>query len=157
MPISVTIVGAKEVAAKFAAMPAKIHQSLLATITSLALQVERHVKQDKLEGQVLQHITGKLQNSIHSETTDSADKIIGRIYSAGCNYAAIHEYGFSGSETVREHIRTHVFGREVAPFNVPSFSRTMNMPERSFLRSALADFEPKIISELQVAVARGTA
>ena len=159
MPISITIVGAKEVAAKFAAMPNKLHQELLKTITSLSLDLQQHVVQDKLQGQVLNHITGRLASSIHADLPpkQTADSIIGRVYSAGCNYAAIHEFGFSGAETVREHIRTHVFGREVAPFTVPSFTRTMNMPERSFLRSSLKDMEPQIISELQAAVARGTA
>lgn len=152
--ISVTLVGAEEVKANFESLSGRLHTSVLVAITSLSKQLEAHVKLDKLEGQVLNHITGRLQSSIHSDVQDSSDTITGRVYSSGCNYAAIHEYGFSGSEVVREHIRTHVFGKEVAPFTVGSFTRTMNMPERSFLRSALKDFEPKIIRDLNAAVAK---
>lgn len=153
----IEVVGMEEVVASFDRMPAKLHNELLKAITVLALQLESHVKQDKLEGQVLNHITGRLQGSIHSETTDNGNSIIGRVYSSGCDYAAIHEYGFQGTESVREHIRTHVFGREVDPFVVPAHMRQMNMPERSFLRSSLHDFEEKIVESIEDAIARGIA
>lgn len=156
MPI-VQVIGAQEAIATFQKMPRTLHDELLKAITILALDLERHVKTDKLEGQVLNHITGRLQGSIHSETNDKGTEIIGRVYSSGCNYAAIHEYGFSGTETVREHIRTHVFGREVDPFTVPSFTREMNMPERSFLRSALQDFQEQIVKGIGDAVQKAGA
>lgn len=150
--IEVEIIGAKELVAKFAAMPDKLHRALLAAVTGLSLDLQQHVVSDKLQGQVLNHITGQLASSIHSETKDGANSIEGRVYSSGCNYAGIHEYGFSGTETVKEHIRNHVFGREVAPFTVPSFTRTMNMPERSFLRSSLVDMKQTIVDGLTKAV-----
>jgi phage gpG-like protein len=146
--LSVTVVGSEELQAKFASMPDKLHRKLLAAVTGLSLQLEAHVKRDKLAGRVLDHITGRLQGSIHSDVEDEPERITGRVYSAGCNYAAIHEYGFQGTENVKEHIRTHLFGREVAPFTVPAHTRSMNMPERSFLRSALADFKDKITQDL---------
>lgn len=149
------IVGTEEVVASLERMPQKMHGEILKAVTLLTLQLESHVKLDKLEGQVLNHITGRLQGSIHSDTTDGGTTITGRVYSSGCDYAAIHEYGFSGTETVREHLRTHLFGREVDPYLVPSFTREMNMPERSFLRSALKDYEQKIIDGISGAVARG--
>lgn len=159
MPIGVTVTGAEEVKVKFAAMPANVHNALLKAVGLLSLDLERHVKQDKLEGQVLRHITGRLQGSIHSQQppADNGTTIIGRVYSANCNYAAIHEYGFQGSETVKAHIRTHLFGRDVAPFMVPSFTRTVNMPERSFLRSSLKDFSEKITTTLEAAARKAMA
>lgn len=152
--MTVELVGDKEIMAAFDKLPQEIHFNLLKAITILAVQLESHVKTDKLEGQVLNHIHGFLQGSIHSETSDSGSEIVGRVYSSGCNYAAIHEYGFSGSEIVREHVRSHLFGREVDPFTVPSFTRQMNMPERSFLRSSLKDYEQKIIDGITEAVAK---
>lgn len=172
MPISITIVGAREVAAKFAAMPAKLHQELLKTISQLSLDLQADVVQDKLHGKVLNHITGRLAGSIHSDQPpkQTADSIIGRVYSAGCNYAAIHEFG----GTIKHPGGTsYTWGEGDNDFNIRFISNAdaaiskhvlgvtkahdINMPERSFLRSSLKDFEPRIISDIQAAVARGTA
>jgi len=151
--LTVDIVGDKEVIARFSSMTDRIHQKLLQFITGYSAKLQNYVVTQKLSGQVLNHISGNLQASIHNEVEDSGSSIIGRVYSAGCNYAGIHEFGFTGSETVKEHIRTHLFGREVAPFTVPSFTREMHMPERSFLRSSLADNRDEIIEGMKTAVA----
>lgn len=151
-----TVVGAQELSIKFASMPGKLHKALLKTMFKVSSDLEYYVKTQKLEGQVLNHITGRLQGSIHSTAKDGQDRIEGRVYSAGCNYAAVHEYGFVGIVTVKEHVRTSVFGRSVPAFTVPAFSRSMNMPMRSFLRSSLADNDNKILDEFSEAVAGAT-
>ena len=153
--LNVTVTGASELTAKFAQMPARAHNRLYAAVAGSCLKLEKYIKTNKLEGQVLNHITGRLQSSIHGDEPpeDNGTTITGRVYSAGCNYAAIHEYGFKGTENVKEHIRTHLFGKEVAPFVVPAFVRNVNMPERSFLRSGLADMHDQIIASFQKAIA----
>ena len=74
--------------------------------------------------------------------------------------ARIHEYGFSGPETVRAHSRTikQAFGRAISPKTVfvKEFSREMHMPERSFMRSALADKREEIKQGLADAIHEGT-
>lgn len=151
--LTVTVVGKEQVIARFSSMKGKIHNKLLKVIYTLALQLEAHVKQDKLQGQVLNHRTGKLQSSIQNDVKETGSSITGRVYSnSSVNYAAIHEYGFHGEEQVRSHIRDTVFGRKVDPFTVPAFTRMMNMPERSFMRSSLSDFRDKIIGDMSEAV-----
>ena len=154
--ITVDIIGREEVRARFEAMPGKIHQRLLAAITGLALQLEAHVKQDKLEGQVLNHITGRLQGSIGHAVDDSPDAITGRVFSAGVNYAAIHEYGGEVPDRYPVNAKAlHFFagGDEV----FAKFARGFTMPERSFLRSSLEDYRQKIIDGMSKAAREAVA
>jgi len=64
-------------------------------------------------------------------------------YGSKVPYAAVHEYGFSGTVQVSQHTRrqTHAFGREIAPqtVTVRAHSRQMNIPERPYLLPALRD------------------
>ena len=92
--LSVTVVGDKELIARFDAMPAKLHAALLRKVYELALKLEAKVKNDKLSGQVLNHKSGNLWRSIQNKVTDSATSVVGQVYSAGdVKYAAIHEFG----------------------------------------------------------------
>lgn len=61
-------------------------------------------------------------------------------------YAAVHQFGFSGSVEVGAHKRrmTHAFGRKLrSPIEVavPQFTRAMNMPLRAFLGFGIEDEE----------------
>jgi hypothetical protein len=75
-------------------------------------------------------------------------------------YARPHEYGFHGTVDVREHMRTikQAFGRPIEPGrgHGSAHSMKMNLPERSFLRSALMDMESAgtIRNEMEAAVSR---
>ena len=72
-----------------------------------------------------------------------------------------HEHSGRWQETVAAHVRTitQVFGHAIAPraIDVRSFTRTANTPERSFMRSSLADRAEAIVAALKGAVARGIA
>lgn len=160
MMLNITIVGGRELIAKFASMPARLANELLKSVTNLALALERHVKNDKLQGQVLNHIIGHLQQSIHNDVKSTSTSVTGRVYSAQpLPYAAIHEYGFTGAENVKPHerIMNEAFGRplkEAITVQVRGFTRNMNMPERSYMRSSLADFHDQIVGGLTDAVLR---
>lgn len=150
--ITVTVIGKEELRARIDAMPDKVHTALLRAITSLALQLEAHVKQDKLEGQVLNHITGRLQGSIMHDVIDQGTRITGRVYSnTTVNYAAIHEYGGQIPDRYPVNAQAlHFFigGKEV----FAKFARGFTMPERSFLRSSLQDYRQIIINGMTNAV-----
>lgn len=141
--LSVTVTGTEKVIEKFEKIPEKVRTSLVSTVLSLALELQKHVQVDKLEGQVLNHITGQLQGSIHGELAENtADRIIGRVYSSNVAYAAIHEYGGS--------FRTRLGTGRGPP--KPGGKAVAQMPERSYLRSSLADFRQRIIDEMSAAV-----
>jgi phage gpG-like protein len=66
-------------------------------------------------------------------------------------YAAIHEFGFRGSVSVRGHARK---GRS-GSIEVGAYSRQVNLPARSFLRSSLDEMAVTIRSELRASALRG--
>lgn len=151
-----TLVGDKELIARLDAMPDGVRAELKRKIAQLAIQLQAHIVRDKLSGQVLRVRTGALRRSIQQMVEDDGSAVYGRVYSTGdVKYAGVHEFGFSGQETVRAHTRSTVFGRKVEPFTVASFTRNMNMPERSFMRSSLNDMAEQIREGMREAVVGG--
>jgi phage gpG-like protein len=99
-----------------------------------------------LSGGVLKSRTGTLRASL---VVGSGEGIGGSI-TATAPYAAFQEYGFSGTETVRAHLRARRKGGS-AP--VRAYSRKVDYPAHSFLRSALAEMAPDIRQTIADAVA----
>ena len=154
--LNVTLEGDRELRAKLDKMPQQVHAALLRTVYSLALKLERHIKQNKLQGQVLKHQSGNLQRSIQSAVDDSGSGVMGRVFSSGdVKYAAIHEFGGRIPAHViepknGEALRFMMNGKEVFAKRVNHPGSTM--PERSFMRSGLRDMRPEIIESINKAV-----
>jgi phage gpG-like protein len=153
MIIDGTVVGDREVVAKLTKYPEGLRKELRAAIERAGMRVQRHAKESKLSGQVLNVRTGRLRRSINLRVTEDPAMIQATV---GTNvaYAKVHEFGFSGAVTVREHLR-----RSKATFRaslVRAHSRRFSMPQRSFLRSALSDLKAEIKTVLDAAVTRTT-
>ncbi|MCV9985193.1 hypothetical protein [Burkholderia pseudomallei] len=100
-----------------------------------------------------------LADSINHAVVANGASITG-IVSTAVKYAPPHEYGFQGVVTVKEHLRqvTQAFGhplKDPVTATVREHSMTMNLPERSFLRSALADQREDIVRGIREAAAEG--
>lgn len=125
-------------------------------IGRLVLTLMRNVKADKLSGQVLNVKTGRLRRSINAKTTDLAGDHPSGSVGTNVVYARPHEYGFDGTVNVKSHVRNikQAFGRSITPVavTVNGYARKVHIPEHSFLRSALAELEPTIQSEINSAV-----
>lgn len=154
-----TVTGDAEVIQHLRAIPAKARQELTLTVRRLAIDLQRYVKQDKLSGQVLRNRTGTLRRSITNKVISAPDGVRAQV---GTNvaYARVHEYGFNGTEAIKEHLRKvkMAFGRPIdeVVVNVRAHSRRVNIKERSFLRSSLSDKSDTIKAELKAAVLRST-
>ncbi len=128
----------------------------------LTVMLQNMVKAGKLSGQVLKVKTGRLRNSIARDVAENGATVTGSV-SSPVVYARPQEYGFQGTVSVREHMRTvkQAFGRPIDPVEVTvrEHSMRMNLPERSFLRSALADMDSAgtIRAEMEAAVARASS
>jgi len=148
--------GLTEVMIRLEEMPGAIRRSIAAAVYGQAVRVQKIVKEDKLQGGVLNKRTGRLRDSIHIETDNTAGAVVARV-GTDVEYAAYHEYGFSGTEQVREHLRTitEAFGR---PLETPrdvlvrAHSRNVEYPAHSFLRSTLEEEAPTILAAFQAAV-----
>lgn len=143
--------------AKFNSIPGKVNSSLQKTIYTIVEKLRTHIVQDKLLGQVLNRRTGRLGQSIQTKVESSPTSITGIVYSAGdVKYAAIHEFGGRTSPHIIEPKTAQALyfnGRFAKRVNHPG----SNIPERSYMRSSLADMADEIKQRLQAAIAEGIA
>lgn len=119
-------------------------------VDRLSIEIQTLVKANKLSGQVLHVRTGTLRRSINRKVMTRDNSVMGEV---GTNvvYGAIHEYGFDGSVDVRAHTRQLAGGGSA---NVRAYVMRMRMPERSYLRSTLAEEADRIRETLRQAALR---
>lgn len=150
--INVSLVGDQVIAARYKALGPQLRTRLADTIYALCIKLVGHIQQDKLQGQVLHHRSGRLQRSIHANPIRTeGTKIIGEV-GTNVEYAAVHEYGLT--VTVSEHLMLvkQAWGRPLKePKEVTVRAHKATYPERSFLRSALKDMAPEIRHALTTA------
>jgi phage gpG-like protein len=148
-------------------MPAQVVAAVATKMKALTINLQRHVITDKLHGQVLKQRSGKLARSIQRETRTEGELVVGEIFSTGdVKYARIHEYG--GTTKAHDIIPTKAqalrfafagaVGGPLGPNLV--FAKVVHhpgskIPERSFLRSSLADQASEIVAGLKQAAIRG--
>jgi phage gpG-like protein len=151
--LSVEIEGLDALEERFAKLPSAMREALARKIEDLAQRLEQRIK-DNLSGAVLQARSGMLRDSIEATLEPSAAAIAART-----KYAAAQEYGFVGEESVCAHSREirEAFGRAIAPKTifVRAFARAMDLPERSYMRSALDEMQDEIAAALSDAVEEG--
>lgn len=131
-------------------IPLKLRPELKKRVEMLSIALQSHVKQNKLSGQVLNRRTGTLSRSVARRVEDGADGVQG-VVGTNIEYGGIHEFGGRTKPHIIEAknaaaLKFTIGGRTV-------FAKSVNhpgsiIPERSFLRSALADLRTKIETEL---------
>lgn len=132
-------------------MPTKLRPELRKRVEILSIVLQSHVKQNKLSGQALNRRTGTLSRSIARRVEADASSVQG-IVGTNIDYAGIHEFGGKTKPHIIEAknaaaLRFTVGGKTV-------FAKRVNhpgskMPERSFLRSSLADLRSRIEGDLE--------
>ena len=139
---------------RLAALPDRMDSALRGAAADLMVRLRDRVD-GNLSGGVLNARSGALRASLAASLEQAGGLAAG--VSASAPYAAFQEYGFSGSESVRAHLRlvSRAFGRPIRPVQAQGgpYSRTLNYPAHSYLRSALADLSADISSGIEAAVA----
>lgn len=135
-----------------AGYPDRLMDRLLKISQRWAIKLQGHVKADKLTGQVLHNRTGTLRRSINQKVTRGPTEIKA-IVGTNVSYARPHEFGFQGVVSVREHVRMQRMAwglpmKDPHQVTVRAHPMKMNIPEKSFLRSALADYRDEIVQEM---------
>ena len=158
--ITAYLVGDEQLLERLRALPDAINLGLLRGITRLGIELQSDVQQDKLSGQVLRSRTGSLRSSIDLRVDQSGGAITASVFSDS-RYAGVQEYGFAGTVSVRASLRRirEAFGRPIAEktISVRAHDRRMDLPERSFLRSALEDMTPAIRDGVEAALAEAVS
>lgn len=145
------VVNAESLIASLRGFNARFISRLEYAVRRLAIEVQTAVKDTKLSGQVLKVRTGTLRRSINQEVRVSS-KSVEAIIGTNVEYAAAHEYG--GPFQVKAHLRMMrtAWNRPVKnPRMIQVRAHTVNMPERSFLRTTLNEFQPRIENGLRSA------
>jgi hypothetical protein len=158
--ITAYLVGDEQLLERLRALPDAINLGLLRRITQLGIELQSDVQQDKLSGQVLRSRTGSLKSSIDLRVDQSGGAITASVFSDS-RYAGVQEYGFAGTVSVRASLRRirEAFGRPITEktISVRAYDRRMDLPERSFLRSALEDMTPAILDGVEAALAEAVS
>jgi phage gpG-like protein len=153
--IAVELVGDEALRRRLQALPARLHDGLQRTMARLGLALQQ-TAQRKVSGEVLQVRSGTLRASITAAVTESGGAVTASVGS-DAPYAAIHEYG----GTTRAHLIEAKNAQSLAflvggrlVFAKRVFHPGSHMPERSFLRSALAEMAPEIAAALAEAAGK---
>jgi phage gpG-like protein len=153
--ITAVLVGDDRILARLHAMAGEANSGVVRAISRLAIDLQRKVQQDELTGEVLSARSGSLKSSIDLRVDQSTSTVTATVFSDS-RYARVHEFGFAGTVNVKASLRTitKVFGLPIPPkmINVRAHSRKMDLPERSFLRTALEDMAPAIKDEVGAAL-----
>ena len=142
--------------ASLAGMPDRVRQALSSKANVLAVALEVKIQQ-KLSGGVLNTRSGALARSIIATVDESSADVSVRIGTSGdVKYAAIQEFGgtIPPHEIVPDKAKALAFiigGKQAfaARVNLPAIA----MPERSYMRSSLAEMADEISEGLSEAVA----
>lgn len=138
-----------------AAVPERLRLALSAKADALAVELQSRIQQ-KLSGAVLDQKSGALIRSITTTIDDGADEVsVTLATSPDIKYAAIYEYGgiIPPHQIVPDKAKALAFvvgGKQVfaSRVNLPAIA----MPERSYMRSSLAEMADEIRDGLSEAV-----
>ena len=140
--------------------PVKVLDKVKVAVATSAVDLQGQIK-EKLSGPVLKNRTGRLRNSISMNMTED-DQSVSAVVGTNVVYARVHEFGFQGEVSVREHMRTaapSLRGQAESQSQslrsqvmVRAHTMRMNMPERSFMRSTLAENAPAIADRISAAI-----
>ena len=149
--------GLDEATARFEAYPAVLTAALSAKASDLGAALGALVRNDKLAGAVLTTRSGALRDSIVARVSADTDGVAASVASEGdAKYAAIQEYG--GKTGAHEILPVKAQALAFVAGGSQRFARRVEhpgslIPERSYLRSSLADMHEEILGALAHAAA----
>jgi phage gpG-like protein len=124
-----------------------VKTNLYNSFRRIAYALAAYIKTQKLSGQVLQRISGKLAGSVGYRVTQSGGDFNLEVYAGGdeAPYAIVHELG--GTIQIPTHLSASRLGRQ---FTVQAHSA--KYPQRSFMKTSLEENEDAIAQKIQEAV-----
>ena len=141
-----TIIDTASAVANFRVLKERVHAGVRDAVTSGAARLVALV-QAKLSGELLQPRSGRLRASIRAEIGETSARI-----SSDAPYTRVQEYGgrIAVPEIVPVNAKTLAFaygGKLVFAKRVAA--HTVDIPERSYMRSSLSEFEAGFLSDIR--------
>lgn len=126
-------------------------------MTAISIDLQSYVKANKLSGQILKNRTGNLRRAIDRAVLRSSSGVTATVGVSpnAAKYAGVHEYGGDiNIPAVSGKLMVFTVGGHVR-FTMKHRAFTVHMPERSFLRSSLAENRAEYLERINLAVAKG--
>jgi phage gpG-like protein len=150
----VEVIGTEQVVARLNALPATLKGSLQILMEKLTVDMQATIKRDKLSGQVLNRRSGRLSNAINREVEVTDTSVAGMVFvGKEAPYGAIHEYGRTVNVPAHRRVVSKVFGVSVEPFEQEVRAHTAVYPERSFMRTTLAEYRGRFVDGVRKSMA----
>lgn len=146
------VVGDKAAVDRLMGLPQEVNIALMRKMGTLTIRLYRHIVLNKLSGQVLRTVSGRLKRSVTFDIRKNGDQLVSEVFTDGtAPYDAIHEYG--GKTPPHEIVPVKAQALSFLRDGKRVFYKKINhpgsrMPERSYMRSALDDMREEIESEL---------
>lgn len=150
MADSITVELVDHASVRIAKLPEELRGQLRAAIVRDGKELAARVR-GKLSGPVLKVRSGRLLASIFSEMVENRNAIYGRVGSRGVPYAAIHEYGGQTKphDIYPKNVRAlHFMVGGASVFAAHVHHPGSKIPQRSYLRSSLADMRAQIVADI---------
>lgn len=128
--------GSDDVIRRFNEVGVEMQDGIAKTIMLLTFKLQAKVQSEKLSGQVLGTRSNVLRSSINSKVQQYKNSVVGTV-GTNVKYAAIHEYGGVINAKNAPYLKFKIGNKWIS-------KKSITMPERSFLRSALKDMTPEI-------------
>jgi hypothetical protein len=152
--IQIAVTGEAALRARIQGAPERLMPILVRNLNTVHTQLQRHIVSDKLSGQVLKSHTGNLKRAILQEPAEVEGNTVTASVGLGseAKYGLAHEFGASIPERTPKNARAlHWIGADGADVFAMR-ARAFTLPERSFLRTGFAEFQPNIIEAIRSAL-----
>lgn len=154
--LTASLVGADRLVAGLTAKSASLPKAVQQSVQRGALDLVAHIKENKLNGQVLKVRTGRLRGSINAKF-ENGSGVFKASVGTNLKYARIHEYGFQGAVAVKAHQRMMkvAWGKPVkAPHKIDVRAHVINMKmkARPFMQPALNEKRDGILGGIRAAL-----
>ncbi len=154
--ITAALVGDREVIEKLSLMGSLAKTEMRKAVDLMAMKTLARTKL-KLSDDVLHVRTGRLRRSITQEVKEESNGSIVGTVGTNVSYAKFQELGFSGTQSVRQSLRTikTAFGKSIkggpVTLTVRAHTRKVEYPAHSFLATALKEMEPEFLANVKKA------
>lgn len=154
--VTIQLTGLAAALRRFEGLEGRMHTALLTTVQRETLLLQAYVVEHKLSGQVLNVRTGTLRRSITQRVDDAGGTIRG-VIGTNLKYGLAHEFGATihhPGSVARTAKALHWVAAGADVFARSTRPHLIRLPERSFLRSAVADRRPAFIAAVRATLRR---
>jgi hypothetical protein len=150
--------GEREITAKVSGLRDKIAEEMRRALNSVNTDLQRHIQNDKLRGQVLKsHSFNLFRSILQIPAEQTGDTISGRVgLGREARYGLAHEFGAHIPERVPVKAKALHWigagGEDVFAMR----ARAFDLPERSFMRSSFAEFRDRIEDAMREAARKAS-